>query len=70
MKNHELLAAFAEASEELLSALSLSDMTHDVRNAYVLLNNVMDEYHHSREGIADHQSSVQQAKKCKEYKPD
>jgi len=45
MDDRELIQAFAEASENLLSALSLTDMTNDVRNAYVQLNNVMGDYH-------------------------
>ena len=53
MNDRELVNAFAEAAEELLSALSLTDMTNDVRNGYTLLNNVMQNYHDTREGIAD-----------------
>lgn len=42
----DLLKAFAAAAEDLLSALSMSDMkAPKVRDAYVELNNVMGNYH-------------------------
>jgi hypothetical protein len=47
----ELLAGFAEAAEELMTALGalpsqgLSGLTNRVRNAETLLNNMMSNYH-------------------------